>query len=104
MRSGNYKSSEGTSIGTAITFLFIGLGIGAVTALILAPKSGKHLRHDLRRGYDEARDTIEDWSDEARDRVREVKERVRDVAERSADLAEELRGKVEPLRKAIQRG
>jgi gas vesicle protein len=104
MRSGNYESSEGTNIGTAVTFLLIGLGIGAVTALILAPKTGKHLRRDLKRGYDEARETFEDWSEEAKDRVREVKERVRDVAERGADLADELRGKVEPLRKAIQRG
>ncbi len=104
MRVGSYEPSAGTNIGTAITFLLIGLGIGAVTALILAPKSGKHLRRDLKRGYDEARDTIEDWSEEAKDRVREVKERVRDVAERSADLADELRGKVEPLRRAITRG
>jgi gas vesicle protein len=104
MRSGNYESSEGTNIGTAVTFLLIGLGIGAVTALILAPKSGKHLRKDLKRGYDDARDTLQDWTDEAKDRVRDVKERVRDAAERGADLAEELRGKVEPLRKAINRG
>jgi gas vesicle protein len=104
MRSGNYESSEGTNIGTAVTFLLIGLGIGAVTALILAPKSGKHLRKDLKRGYDDARDTLQDWTEEAKDRVRDVKERVRDAAERGADLAEELRGKVEPLRKAINRG
>ena len=104
MRSGRYESSEGTNIGTAITFLLIGLGIGALTALAFAPKSGKQLRKDIKRGYDDAKDVLQDWSEEAKDRVRDAKERVRDVAERGADLAEELRGKVEPLRKIISRG
>jgi gas vesicle protein len=104
MRSGKYESSEGANVGTAITFLFIGLGIGAITALILAPKTGKQLRKELARGYSDAKDVFEDWTDEAKDRVRDARERVRDVAERGAELAEELRGKVEPLRKAINRG
>jgi gas vesicle protein len=104
MRSGAYESSEGTNFGTAVTFLLIGLGIGAITALALAPKSGKQLRKDFKRGYDDARDTLQDWADEAKDRVRDAKERVRDVAERGADLADELRSKVEPLRKAMNRG
>jgi gas vesicle protein len=98
MRYGSYESSE-SNLGSAITFMIIGIGIGALTALILAPKTGKQLRRDLRRGYEDARDSIQDWSEEAKDRVREVKERVRDVAERGASLAEDLRQKVEPLRR-----
>lgn len=104
MRSGRYESSEGAKLGTAITFLLIGLGIGAMAALAFAPKTGKQLRKDLKRSYGDAKDTLQDWSEEARDRVRDVKERARDIAERSADLAEELRGRVEPLRRAINRG
>jgi gas vesicle protein len=102
--SGKYESSEGSNLGTAITFLFIGLGIGAIAALILAPKTGKQFRKDLARGYDDAKDVLEDWTAEAKDRVRDARERVRDAAERGADLADELRAKVEPLRKAINRG
>jgi gas vesicle protein len=104
MRSGKYESSEGTNIGTAITFLLIGLGIGALTALAFAPKSGKQLRKDIKRGYDDAKDIMQDWSEEAKDRVRDATDRVRDVAERGVDLASELRGKVEPLRKIMNRG
>ncbi|MFY9909008.1 MAG: YtxH domain-containing protein [Candidatus Sulfotelmatobacter sp.] len=104
MRYGKYESSEGGHLGTAITFLLIGLGIGALTALAFAPKSGKQLRKDLRRNYDDAKDTLQDWSEEAKDRVRDATDRVRDVAERGADLAQDLRGKVEPLRKIINRG
>ena len=50
MTTGRYNSSEGSHIGTAITFLLIGLGAGALAGLLLAPKAGKQLRKDLRRG------------------------------------------------------
>ena len=103
MRFGSYESSSGSNAGTAITFLLIGIGAGALAALVLAPKTGRQFRRDLRKGYEDARDSIQDWSDEAKDRVREVKDRVRDVAERGADLAEDLRQRVEPLRRSINR-
>ncbi len=104
MRIGKYESSENSNVGTAITFLLIGLGAGALAGLLLAPKSGKQLRRDLRNSYDDAKDTLGDWADEAKDRVREAGEKVRDVASRGADLADDLREKVEPLRRAINRG
>jgi gas vesicle protein len=104
MRSGHYESSEGSHIGTAITFLFIGLGAGALAGLLLAPKTGKQMRRDLQRGYEDAKETLEDWADEAKDRVRVASDRVRDVAARGADIADDLRERVEPLRRAINRG
>jgi gas vesicle protein len=104
MRFGRYESSDGNPVGTAITFFLIGLGAGALVALSLAPKTGKQFRRDLKRGYENAKDTLQDWTDEATDRVHDAKERIRDVAERGADLADNLRDKVEPLRRAINRG
>jgi len=108
MQIGRYESSEGNNVGTAVTFLLIGIGAGALTALLLAPKTGKQFRRDLKRGYEDARGTLQDWAEEAKDRAQDATERVRDVAERGADLAEELRDtareKVEPLRRAIKRG
>ncbi|MFZ0290269.1 MAG: YtxH domain-containing protein [Candidatus Sulfotelmatobacter sp.] len=104
MSSGRYESSDSNSVGTAITFLLIGIGAGALAALVLAPKTGKQFRRDLKRGYEDAKDTLQDWTEEAKDRARDAKERVRDVAERGATLADELREKVEPLRRAINRG
>ena len=103
MSFGRYESSESNSVGTAITFLLIGLGAGALVALALAPKTGKQFRRDLKRGYNDARETLEDWTEEAKDRVRDVKERARDAAERGVNLADDLREKVEPLRRAIRR-
>ena len=94
MRFGKYEPSDRSNVGTAVTFLLIGMGAGALVALLLAPKSGKQLRKDLRRKYDGALDTLEDWKDEA-------KERAEDVLDRGAELADELRGaareKVAPL-------
>ena len=103
MSSGRYESSAGGNIGTAITFLLIGLGAGALAGLLLAPKTGKQMRRDLQRGYEDAKDSIGDWADEAKDRAREVGDRVRDVAERGANFADELRERAEPLRRVIKR-
>jgi len=105
MRVGRYESSEGTNIGTAITFLLIGLGAGALAGLLLAPKSGKLLRRDIKRGYEDAKDAVGDWAEEAAEKATE---HVRDVAGRGVEMAEDLRDaareKVEPLRRAINRG
>jgi gas vesicle protein len=103
MRFGKYESSDNSNVGTAITFLLIGLGAGALAGLLLAPKTGKQMRRDLQRGFEDAKDTLGDWADEAKEHVREAGDRVRDVAARGVDLAEDLREKVEPLRRAINR-
>lgn len=111
MRSGRYESSENSNLGTAITFFLIGVGAGAVAGLLLAPKTGKQMRRELQRGYDHAREAFDDWSEDARGRMREgvrdASDAVRDVAARgidlAADLAEDFRDNVEPLRKAVKR-
>ena len=84
MTTGRYESSDGGKIGTAITFLLIGLGAGALIGLLMAPKTGKQLRRDLRRGYADAKESFDEWADEAKDRMREVGDRVRDAASRGA--------------------
>ena len=94
---------ESSSLGLGLTMLLVGLAAGALVALLLAPKTGKQMRRDLQRGYEGAKDTLGDWADEAKDRVREAGDRVRDVAARGADLADDLRERVEPLRRAINR-
>jgi gas vesicle protein len=116
MRIGHYRSSEGTNTGTAITFFLIGLGAGALAGLLLAPKSGKQLRRDIKRGYEDAKDAVGDWAEDAagqvKERVRGTVESVRDAASRGIDAASDLadnlreaaRDKTEPIRRAIKRG
>jgi gas vesicle protein len=96
MREGNYESSEHGSGGVAVTFLLIGLGAGALIALLFAPKSGKHLRRDLRRKYEDARGNFDDWKDEA-------KERAQDALERGTEIAEEIRERMSPNAKTVKR-
>lgn len=96
MREGKYES-EGSNIGTAITFLLIGLGAGAVVGMLFAPKTGRQMRRDLRRRYDNARETFDDFKENARDFAE-------DAVERGSEFADEMRDRVRPLAKAIRRG
>lgn len=119
MRIGKYEVSEGNNnVSTAVTFLLIGVGIGAATALLLAPKTGKQMRNDLRRGYDDARERISDLSDDARESLRErvgdvrdrfgdihetLREKAGDAMDRGAEIADAVREKAAPLGKALRR-
>jgi gas vesicle protein len=95
MRTGKYESSEGTT-GTAITFLMIGLGVGAAVGLLFATKTGRQLRKDLRRSYDDVLETASDWTDEAKDRFG-------DAVEKGADFADGVRAKTKPLSDLLRR-
>jgi gas vesicle protein len=94
MGEGKYES--GSTVGTAITFLLIGLGAGTVIGMLLAPKPGKQMRRDLRRGYESARETFDDWKDNAKDFAEEV-------MERGSDFADDVRDRVTPVVKAARR-
>ena len=83
---GEYHSSEKNSVSTALTFLFIGLGIGTIVALLFAPQSGKRTRKTLRRRYEDALDVVDDLRDQAGDYV-----------ERGRDLARDARDRVSPI-------
>jgi gas vesicle protein len=86
-RSGDYQPSEEKStFGVALTFLLIGLGAGALSALLFAPRSGKQMRRLLRRKYEDAleniSDTAEDWKERSEDFVHATGSKVADIARR----------------------
>ena len=89
---GDYQPSERSGVSLALTFLFIGLGAGALAALLFAPKSGKQMRRELRRRYDDAREVIDDFTDQASD-----------VIERGTEWAQTAKEKIEPIAKKIRR-
>lgn len=90
-RFGEYQANNGgAGIGMALTFLFIGLGIGAVTALLLAPKSGRQMRRTLRRKYEDARERVGDWGEQAGDVVERGTKWAKDARERMAPLTKKF--------------
>jgi gas vesicle protein len=89
---GEYRSSGAGRAGTAIAMLLIGLGIGAVAALMYAPKTGKQMRKQLRRRMEDARDAVQDWSDQANE-----------VFDRGSEWASNAREKVAPFTRRISK-
>ena len=88
---GEYRSS-GSNITLGVTMLFIGLAAGALTALLLAPKTGRQMRRALRRTYEDARDAVEDFGDQAGDWF-----------EKSSDWAEKAKDRVAQFKKPVWR-
>jgi gas vesicle protein len=100
MRFGKYEPSESSSVGNAITFLMIGMGAGALLALLFAPKSGKQLRKDIRRKYEDAGGAVREFAEEAQERVEEAIDRGTEWVEEAEQGA---RKKVAPLARALRR-
>jgi gas vesicle protein len=88
---GEYRYSEKGGTATALTFLFIGVGIGTVIALLFAPQSGKRMRKTLRRKYEDARDTFDDLNDQAGDYVNRGREWANVAREKVAPIAKRMR-------------
>jgi len=88
-RYGDYQPSDRSTASTAITFLFIGLGIGALAALLFAPKSGRQMRKLLRRKYEDAVEQAD-----------ELLERGNELIERGSEFAHIAKEKVKPFARA----
>ncbi|MFN0086365.1 MAG: YtxH domain-containing protein [Blastocatellia bacterium] len=85
--------------GDKLVYFLIGAGIGAVTALLFAPKAGSELRSELadatKKGLDYARDTGRDVGERATEYYQTGVERASEIGTRSKDTVNELteRGK-----------
>jgi gas vesicle protein len=76
----------------SLVWFMAGLGVGAVTALLFAPRTGKETRKILVRAAERGREYVEDQADAVRDRAGAVRDRATDLAgdlrDRSRDLYE----------------
>ena len=92
--------NDGDNISTRLTYLLIGGGIGAILALLFAPKSGQDLRNDIadatRKGIDRSREAALDLQQRAgeyyeatRDRASELYSTASDKVGEAAQTARE---------------
>jgi gas vesicle protein len=94
-----YRRDSGDSISTRLTYLLIGGGIGAILALLFAPKSGQELRGDIadatRKGIDRSREAAQQLGDRAGEYYEATRARAGELysqaAERVGEVAQNAR-------------
>ena len=94
MGNDDYRRDSGDSISTRLTYLLIGGGIGAILALLFAPKSGEELRGDIadatRKGIDRSREAAQQLSDRAGEYYEATRERASELYSQAAEKAGEV--------------
>ena len=90
----DYRRDSGDSISTRLTYLLIGGGIGAILALLFAPKSGEELRGDIadatRRGIDRSREAAQQLSDRAGEYYEATRDRASELYAQASEKAGEV--------------
>lgn len=88
--------SGGSDVSTRLTYLLIGGGIGAIIALLFAPKSGTELRGDIadvtRKGIDKTREGARFVGDKAGEVYGTAREKVGELYGTARDTASQRRG------------
>ena len=89
-----YRRDSGDSISTRLTYLLIGGGIGAILALLFAPKSGQELRGDIadatRKGIDRSREAAQQLGDRAGEYYEATRGRAAELYSQAADRVSEV--------------
>jgi gas vesicle protein len=108
------REREESSAATKLTYLVIGGGIGAILALLFAPKSGEELRGDIadatRKGIEKTKETAAQLQDKAGEYYEVSKEKASELYQNAADKAGELTEKARsaaasnPFSAAIEAG
>ena len=111
----DYEREE-TSAATKLTYLLVGGGIGAVLALLFAPKSGEELRGDIadatRKGIEKSKEAAAQLQDKAGDYYEVSRDKASELyqtaSEKAADLADKAKAAAantaNPFSAAIEAG
>ena len=99
-----YEKEE-SSASTKLTYLLIGGGIGAIIALLFAPKAGHELRGDIadatRKGIDKTKETAAQLQDKAGDYYEVSREKASELylsaQEKASELAETAKTKASEI-------
>src|SRR5918912_1729454 len=89
----DYRRDSGDSVSTRLTYLLIGGGIGAILALLFAPKSGQELRSDIadatRKGIDRSREAAQQLGDRAGEYYEATRGRAAELYSQAAEKVTE---------------
>lgn len=81
-----------------VPWFIAGLGLGALTALLLAPRSGRETRHLIvEKGIDKAEDLIGEERVQRGRQIYRRGEEIRDLAKDTVDVARRARRVARPL-------
>ena len=69
-----------------VGFFLVGLGIGAVLALLFAPRSGKETRDMIAQKAEEGRDFVRTKTEEFRQQAEEAVEKGKDLVTKQKEL------------------
>jgi gas vesicle protein len=72
--------------GSKVGFFLAGLGIGAVLALLFAPRSGKETRDMIAQKAEEGRDFVKTKSGEIRKQAEDAVEKGKELVNKQKDL------------------
>ena len=93
----NEYDREETSATTKLTYLLIGGGIGAVLALLFAPKSGEELRGDIadvtRKGIEKGKETAAQLQEKAGEYYEVTREKAGEYYHVASEKAGELKNR-----------
>jgi gas vesicle protein len=86
--------NDNDNLSTRLTYLLIGGGIGAVIALLFAPKSGEELRGDIadatRKGIDKSREAAQQLGERAGEYYESTRERAGELYNQAASKASDV--------------
>ena len=89
-----HQREENTSASTKLSYLLIGGGIGAILALLFAPKSGQELREDIadatRKGIEKGKETAEHLQESAEEYYEVTRDRAGEIYNTAQEKAGEL--------------
>jgi gas vesicle protein len=99
-----YEREDG-SASTKLTYLLIGGGIGAILALLFAPKSGQELREDIadatRKGLEKGKETAAQLQERAGEYYEVSREKANEFYQtaqvKAAEVADMAKDKVEEI-------
>ena len=91
--------------GSKVAYFLAGMGLGAVVALLFAPRSGEETRKYISQKAEEGRDYVRQKSEEGREFVSTRSRELRSQAEQALDKAKDVVAKQkEQLSAALEAG